>query len=213
MKKCKPDLPSLEFENQALHLGFRWIAGLDEAGRGPLAGPVVVAAVILGPQWNQKHPLNDSKKLSELVRERLFDVIRKEACAYRIVAVSHLKIDELNILQATLGGMARAIREISVQPDYVLVDGNQFPPTSCAGQAIVRGDSRSMSIAAASILAKVSRDRIMKAYARLYPQWGFEQHKGYPTLSHRKAVAQYGTTPWHRRSFKVHPISEQLHLW
>ncbi len=193
--------PNLELEQQAHRQGYEYVAGVDEAGRGPLAGPVVVASVILGKNWNAQHPLNDSKKLSAKVREGLFHLIRQEVLAYRIVAISPQLIDQMDILQATLWGMKRAISELKIQPDYVLVDGKQYPSVDIPGNAIIRGDTISGSIAAASILAKVARDRVMKGYHRIYSLWGFEKHKGYPTQQHRDAIEQYGTCPIHRQSF------------
>lgn len=204
--KKLPTAPNLELERQAEQAGYQTIAGVDEAGRGPIAGPVVVAAVILGNCWNLNHPLNDSKKLSSSVRGKLFQVIRQEALAYRIVAISPKVIDQLNILQATLFGMKRAIQELKICPQYVLVDGKQYPLIAIAGEAVVKGDGRSCSIAAASILAKVARDRIMEGFDRIYPFWGFRKHKGYPTPQHRKAIEQHSLSPIHRHSFQCHPI-------
>ena len=195
-------VPTLKLEESAAGCGFRNIAGVDEAGRGPLAGPVVVAAVILGKDWNAGHPLDDSKKLSLQKREQLFELICNEALAFKIVSISPQEIDRLNILQATLFGMYRCLTEIEPSPDYALVDGNQYPETSVTGEALVKGDARSKSIAAASILAKVTRDRLMVENAKIYPEWGFELHKGYPTKLHREAIAKHGLTPLHRRSFK-----------
>ena len=201
--------PTLDLEKIAGCQGFKKIAGVDEAGRGPLAGPVVVAAVILGDQWNKKHPLNDSKRLSAKNRDRLFDVICSEALAYKIVLISVEDIDRLNILQATLFGMIRCLTEIELAPDYVLVDGNFYPDTKIQGEALVKGDSRSKSIAAASILAKVTRDRFMVKNAKLYPEWGFEHHKGYPTKKHREAIEKYGLSPMHRRSFQLKSLKSK----
>ena len=198
-------VPTLKLEESAAGRGFRNIAGVDEAGRGPLAGPVVVAAVILGKDWNAGHPLDDSKKLSLQKREQLFELICNEALAFKIVSISPQEIDRLNILQATLFGMCRCLTEITPPPDYVLVDGNQYPQTTVPGEVVIKGDARSKSIAAASILAKVTRDKLMVENAKLYPEWGFEFHKGYPTKLHREAIAQHGLTPLHRRSFKHKP--------
>ena len=193
--------PTLELENAAYSRGFSKIAGIDEAGRGPLAGPVVVAAVILGRNWNTKFELNDSKQLTAKKRQVLYDLICAEALAFRIVPVSPQEIDRLNILQATMVGMQRCTDEIDPSPDYLLVDGNRYPVTNIQGQAVVKGDCLSKSIAAASILAKVARDRKMVEFGKEYPQWGFERHKGYPTSEHREAIAEYGLSPIHRRSF------------
>ena len=200
--------PTLELETAAQGRGFRQVAGVDEAGRGPLAGPVMVAAVILGKDWNAEHPLNDSKKLSSTRLEQLFDVICSEALAFKIVSISAEEIDMLNILQATLHGMLRCLAEIEPAPDYALVDGNRFPQTTILGEAVVKGDARSKSIAAASILAKVTRDRVMVENAKRYPEWGFEGHKGYPTKQHRAAIEKYGLSPLHRRSFRFKSLSK-----
>ena len=200
--------PTFELETAAQDRGFQQVAGVDEAGRGPLAGPVMVAAVILGKDWNAEHPLNDSKKLSSTKREQLFDVICSEALAFKIVSISAEEIDRLNILQATLHGMLRCLTEIEPAPDYALVDGNRFPQTTILGEAVVKGDARSKSIAAASILAKVTRDRVMVENAKRYPEWGFEGHKGYPTKKHRAAIEKYGLSPLHRRSFRLKSLSK-----
>lgn len=200
--KKSPIAPNLELEKSAEAAGYQPIAGVDEAGRGPLAGPVVVSAVILGKAWNLQHPLNDSKKISKALREELFRVIRQEALSYRIVAISPKLIDQMNILQATLFGMKRALQELKVRPQYVLVDGNRLPCMDMAGEAVIKGDGRSCSIAAASILAKVARDRIMEGFGRVYPLWDFGQHKGYPTQKHRENIATHGLSPIHRHSFR-----------
>ena len=206
------DWPSLQLESVAQAQGFRNIAGVDEAGRGPLAGPVVVVAVILGPDWDINHPLQDSKRIPGAERERLFPIIRKQAQACRIIAVSPKAIDESNILQATLDGMSRSLRELHTPADYALVDGNRFPTMGLPGEAVVKGDSHSCSIAAASILAKVARDRIMRVYGQRYPEWGFEQHFGYPTPKHREAIQRHGLSPIHRRTFRWKPRPAQLDL-
>ena len=203
-------VPTLKLEESAASRGFRNIAGVDEAGRGPLAGPVVVAAVILGKDWNAGHPLDDSKKLSLQKREQLFELICNEALAFKIVSISPQEIDRLNILQATLFGMCRCLTEITPPADYALVDGNQYPQTTVPGEVVIKGDARSKSIAAASILAKVTRDKLMVENAICYPEWGFELHKGYPTKLHREAIAQHGLTPLHRRSFKHKPLQISL---
>lgn len=201
MKKL-PTLPSLELEDQARQSGFVRIAGVDEVGRGPLAGPVVVATVVLPDVWDiGAYPLNDSKKLSERQRERFFDVIQEKAIDYKIVSLDASVVDNLNILQAALLGMKNSVEGLILPPDYVLVDGNRYPQLSQPGQAVVKGDSLSLSIAAASILAKVTRDREMVRWQELYPQWGFSKHKGYPTLQHRQAVQQHGLSPIHRITF------------
>lgn len=175
--------------------------GVDEAGRGPLCGPVCCAAVILDPQAPIEG-INDSKKLSEKKRELLFDVIRKKALAYSIVMVDPAVIDEKNILWATMDGMRQAVEQLSVHPDYVLVDGNRVPPDlSIPAGAQVKGDATSASIGAASILAKVSRDRFMLELNRQYPQYQLAKHKGYPTKLHYELIQKYGIQPFYRRSF------------
>ena len=203
-------VPTLEFEIAAFDRGFKNVAGVDEAGRGPLAGPVVVAAVILGQDWDPRHPLDDSKKLSTKKREQLFDLVCREAVGFKIVSISAQEIDRLNILQATLLGMLRCLTEIVPATDYALVDGNQYPQTTLKGETVIKGDSRSKSIAAASILAKVTRDRVMLENAKLYPEWGFENHKGYPTKLHRQAIQKYGLTPLHRKTFRFKPVQMSL---
>jgi ribonuclease HII len=177
-----------------------WIAGVDEAGRGPLAGPVVAAAVILDPQ-RPIVGLADSKQLTPRMRERLADTIRMEALAWAIAQSSVEEIDRLNILQASLLAMARAVAALKVTPRLVLVDGNQIPPVTCAARAIVGGDVTEPPISAASILAKVERDRQMCELDRRFPGYGFAQHKGYPTAAHVAALATLGVTEVHRRSF------------
>lgn len=177
-----------------------WIAGVDEAGRGPLAGPVIAAAVILDPQ-RPIAGLADSKQLSPRARERLDGQIRSQARAWAIAEASVEEIDRLNILQASLLAMARAVAALNVAPQLALVDGNQLPPVSCAVKAIVGGDATVPAISAASILAKVERDRQMCELDRLFPGYGFAKHKGYPTAAHVAALAQLGVTAVHRRSF------------
>ena len=177
------------------------IAGVDEAGRGPLAGPVVCAAVIL-PDDDGLDGLNDSKKLNAGRRDRLFDAIRSVAVSHAIVCIEAHDIDRLNILQATLHGMAQALSLLPIKPELALIDGNHLPEAlPCPAQAIVAGDASVRSIMAASILAKVSRDRIMDALHAEYPQYGFARHKGYPTPAHLHALEAYGACPQHRRSY------------
>ncbi len=177
------------------------IAGVDEAGRGPLAGPVVVAAVILDPA-RPIEGLNDSKKLTEKRREALFPLIIERALAHRIEFVEPNEIDELNILQATLTGMQRALCALTPAAQFARIDGNRLPRNlPCAAEAIVGGDALDPAIMAASILAKVSRDRMMVALHAEYPQYGFDQHKGYPAPSHLAALQQHGPCPHHRRSY------------
>lgn len=189
-----------EFENKAHEDGFSAVCGVDEAGRGPLAGPVYAAAVIL-PDGLEDIGINDSKKLSEKKREALFDIICERAVAYGIGTASEKEIDEINILNAAFLAMKRAVENMSVKPDLVLVDGNRKPNTGYEEITVVKGDSKSISIAAASILAKVSRDRYMKKLSEEYPEYKFEQHKGYPTKLHYEMIKKYGVLPVHRRSF------------
>ncbi len=176
------------------------IAGVDEAGRGPLAGDVVAAAVIL-PENHMISGINDSKKLSEKKREALFDMIKKTAVSWAIGRCSVEEIDELNILHASMLAMKRAVEGLEITPAKVLVDGNRLPVWTYQAEAIVGGDGKEESIGAASILAKVTRDRDMKALALQYPEYGFEKHKGYPTAYHMKQLKQYGVTAIHRRSY------------
>lgn len=187
-------------EEHARRRGFRTIAGVDEAGRGPLAGPVVAAAVLL-PEKIDIPGLTDSKLLSAAERERLYPVIRAEALAVGVGVVSPRRIDELNILQATLQGMVKAVRRLRISPDFLLVDGITPVPLPLRQQTLKKGDSRSLSVAAASIVAKVLRDRIMEGYDRLYPGYGFAAHKGYGSAEHLKAIARLGPSPLHRLTF------------
>ena len=180
--------------------GKTLIAGVDEAGRGPLAGPVYAAAVIL-PQDFIIEGLNDSKKLTEKRREELYDVIIQNAVAYSIFSVDEKRIDEINILNATYEAMNGAVNSLSVVPDYVLIDGNSIKGMEIEYETVVKGDAKSASIAAASILAKVARDRYITEIAATYPQYGFEKHKGYGTAAHTEAILKYGPSPIHRRTF------------
>lgn len=180
--------------------GKRLICGADEAGAGPLAGAVYAAAVILPRDLTLPY-LNDSKKVTPKRRDILFDQIREQAIAWAVATASEQEIDEMNILNARMLAMDRAIRALSPAPDFALIDGNRSAGIHLANETIVKGDSRSASIAAASILAKVSRDRYMEEMARLYPEYHFEQHKGYPTKLHYELLRQYGPCPIHRRSF------------
>ena len=187
------------------------IAGVDEAGRGPLVGSVVAAAVILDPE-NPIEGLNDSKKLSEKKREKLFAEIQEKALAWAVAEASAAEIDELNILQASLLAMRRAVERLGVQPEHVLVDGNKIPQgLSVSCDAVVGGDAIHPEISAASILAKVSRDREMAELDRQHPQFGFAKHKGYPTKAHFEAIAEHGVIAEHRRSFgPVRKALEQM---
>lgn len=189
-----------EFEHKAHEEGFAVVCGVDEAGRGPLAGPVYAAAVIL-PDGFEDMGINDSKKMSEKKREALFDIIVENATAYGIGFATETEIDEINILNATFLAMRRAVEAMGVKPDLVLVDGNRKPNTGYEEMTLVKGDAKSISISAASILAKVSRDRYMKDLAERHPEYKFEQHKGYGTKLHYEMIEQYGILPDHRRSF------------
>ena len=190
----------LEFEKEALAKGYKSVCGVDEAGRGPLAGPVCAAAVIL-PEGVIIDGVNDSKKLSEKKRESLFDVIREQALSYSISYATVDEIEEINILNATMLAMRRAIDGLDIKADYAMIDGNKIPPLDIDAECIVKGDAKSMSIACASILAKVSRDRLLYKYAEEYPMYGFDKHKGYGTKVHREAILKYGPCPYHRKSF------------
>ncbi len=188
------------FEEKAIAEGFSCVCGIDEAGRGPLAGPVFAACVVLRP-GDEIAGLNDSKKLSEKKRELLFEEITARAEAYSIAMASEKEIDELNILQATFLAMRRAFDGLHVHPDCALIDGNRAPGLPVERRTIVKGDAKSASIAAASILAKVSRDRYLYELDRKYPQYQFAKHKGYGTKLHYELLAQYGVSPVHRKSF------------
>ncbi len=194
-----------ELENEIYAEGFSLICGVDEAGRGPLAGPVYAAAVIL-PRDAVIDGLNDSKKLTEKKREELFDVITERALTYGIASATVEEIEELNILNATFLAMNRAIAKLDPTPELALIDGNRSTGIAMPSRCIVKGDSRCADIAAASILAKVSRDRYMLTLAEKYPQYHFEQHKGYGTKLHYEALREYGPSPEHRPSFlrKMH---------
>lgn len=183
------------------------IAGVDEVGRGPLVGDVVAAAVILDPQ-RPIEGLADSKKLSEKRREHLYELIRERALAWCVAKASPAEIDELNILHATLLAMQRAVAGLKVAPDYALIDGNRCPVLPCPAEPVVKGDARVAEISAASILAKVERDRQMQQLHLQFPEYGFARHKGYPTPEHLEALSRLGALPEHRRSFR--PVREQL---
>ena len=198
----------LEFENEARANGYNIICGVDEAGRGPLAGPVFAAAVVL-PKGHIIEGVNDSKKLSEKKREILYDKIINECAAWSVGTASEREIDEINILQATFLAMKRAVDGLNIWPDIALVDGNQKPPLDTDCKTIVKGDARSASIAAASIIAKVSRDRYMLALAEKYPQYAFEQHKGYGTKLHYERIAKYGICAAHRKSFLKKVLNDE----
>lgn len=188
------------FENEVNNKGFRAIAGIDEAGRGPLAGPVVAAAVILNPE-RQILGLNDSKKLSEKMRETLYEEIMKYALSVGIGFATCEEIDEINILQATKRASVRAVESLEITPDALLLDALKLEKLKMPQWSFIKGDQRSVSIAAASIIAKVTRDHYMKRLSKIYPSYGFEMHKGYGTERHYEALRLYGMTPEHRRSF------------
>jgi len=190
-----------KFEREASSKGFLKIAGLDEAGRGPLAGPVVSAAVIL-PDSFAVSGINDSKKLTPIKRDYLYDQICTHALATATGIVDSAEIDRINILQASLMSMFKAVEKLAVSPDCLLIDGTFTIPFDLPQTTITKGDSLSISIAAASIIAKVTRDRLMKKYDEEYPQFGFSRHKGYPTRAHKEAIKKFGLSPIHRCSFK-----------
>jgi ribonuclease HII len=191
-----------KFEKEAKALGFQLIAGIDEAGRGPLAGPVVAAACIIADHLYIP-AINDSKKLSEKQRDQIYlDYINHPDIDYGVGIVDHGEIDELNILQATFLAMRRAVEQLPKVPDLLLVDGNQSPKISIKTWPIVKGDALSQSIAMASIIAKVTRDKMMNELDHLYPQYGFAKHKGYPTAYHKEMIAKHGLSSVHRKTFK-----------
>ena len=199
-KKMSSNPALYEFDSQLRNV-HGVLCGVDEAGRGPLCGPVCCAAVILNPE-DPIVGVNDSKKLTEKRRELLYDEITRRALSWKVEFVSPQEIDEKNILWATMAGMARAVSGLDITPDYVLVDGNRCPPgLEQPAQAVIKGDASSASIAAASILAKVSRDRYMLELDREYPQYQLAKHKGYPTRLHYELIARYGIQPFYRRSF------------
>ncbi len=197
--------PTDRYEKRAKRRGARIVAGVDEAGRGPLAGPVVTAAVVF--QRGFPDGLNDSKRLTALQREALFDQIMAKGIV-SIAVASRARIDRMNILRASLWAMSRAIAGLSCRPDYVLIDGNMLPPDlACTGETVIGGDGLSVSIAAASIIAKVTRDRLMANVGRAFPGYGFERHMGYSTPEHFDALREHGPCPHHRQSFA--PVREQ----
>ncbi len=199
------------FETRAYSQGYSLIAGVDEAGRGPLAGPVVAAACIL-PRKLLIEGINDSKQLSEATRNSIFQYLFSLKDVYIGIGIIEPSIiDQINILQATFKAMVLAVAQLNIQPDYLLIDGNQKPPVSIPTQMIVKGDSLSQSIAAASIVAKVTRDRLMQGYHDQWPQYGFKKHKGYGTKEHLLALKEHGPCPIHRVSFKVKGASYATH--
>ncbi|MBQ3414988.1 MAG: ribonuclease HII [Clostridia bacterium] len=188
-------------ENELHSNGKNYIAGIDEAGRGPLAGPVVVASVIM-PEDSMIEGINDSKKVSEKKREKLYDEIIKEAISYSVAIIGHDEIDKINILNATKKGLTTCVKELDVRPDLIIVDAlEKIDTDGIPYKSIIKGDAKCYSIAAASILAKVTRDRIMREWDSVYPQYGFINHKGYGTAKHIAAIKEYGLCPIHRRSF------------
>lgn len=195
-----PVTTPLDYEVLAARRGFRAVAGVDEVGRGPLAGPVVAAAVILPPRF-ELPGLTDSKKLSATARERLLPLIRRQALAIGVGVISARQIEQSNILQATLQAMLLAVGRLQQPADFLLVDGISQIPLALPQQTLKQGDSRSLSIAAASVVAKVVRDRMMAGYARRYPGYGFEGHKGYGSAAHLAAIAELGPCELHRRTF------------
>ena len=194
-------LKKIEEDFYEKHPEVRYICGIDEAGRGPLAGPVVVASVIM-PRDSMIEGVNDSKKVSEKKREALYDKIIEEAVSYGIGVIDQKEIDERNILEATKTGLTTSLKELSVKPDVILVDALKGIDTlGIPYQSIIKGDALCYSISAASILAKVTRDRMMRQWDEIYPQYGFEKHKGYGTKAHIEAIKEYGLCPIHRKSF------------
>ena len=197
----KPSLPHFRYERQLVRKSVWPVAGMDEVGRGPLAGPVAAAAVILDPARLPKG-VNDSKALTAEERETAYEDIMRHALAVSVAFASAAEIDAVNIRQASLAAMRRALAALAVAPHYVLVDGNDLPKAlCCAGEAIIGGDARSLSIAAASIVAKVTRDRLMARLCSLFPVYGFSRHVGYATPEHLAAIARHGPCPYHRLSF------------
>lgn len=193
-----------QIEQKLYEEGEKLICGIDEAGRGPLAGPVVVAAVIM-PKESMIEGVNDSKKVSEKKREILYEQIVKEAISYSVGIIDQKEIDEINILNATKKGLTLAIKELKVRPDRILVDAlTKIDTCHIPYTSIIKGDAKSYSIAAASIIAKVTRDRIMREWDEVYPQYGFQKHKGYGTKKHIEAIEEYGLCPLHRLSFVKH---------
>ena len=190
-----------EIEKELYQKGFKNICGIDEAGRGPLAGPVVIAGVVM-PQDSMIEGVNDSKKVSEKKREKLYDIILEEAINYSVAIIGQDVIDEINILNATKQGVTQVIDELDVKPDLILVDALEHINTrGIPYEPIIKGDAKCYNIAAASIIAKVTRDRIMREWDEIYPQYGFINHKGYGTAKHIAAIKEYGLCPIHRRSF------------
>lgn len=190
-----------EREDELRKKGFQFICGIDEAGRGPLAGPVVIASVIM-PEDSMIEGVNDSKKISEKKREKIYDQILEEAISYGVAIIGQDEIDEINILNATKKGLTVSLQELSQRPDLILVDAlSGIDTLGIPYDSIIKGDAKCYSIAAASIIAKVTRDRIMREWDKVYPEYGFEKHKGYGTSAHISAIKEHGLCPIHRRSF------------
>ncbi len=193
-------------EDELRNRGFNMICGIDEAGRGPLAGPVVVASVIM-PANSMIEGVNDSKKISEKKREKLYDQILEEAISYGVGIIGQDEIDEINILNATKKGLTMSLKELTVKPDLIIVDAlTHIDTMGIPYESIIKGDAKCYSISAASIIAKVTRDRIMREWDKIYPEYGFEKHKGYGTSAHIEAIKKYGLCPIHRKSFTTHFI-------
>ena len=193
-------------EDELRNRGFNMICGIDEAGRGPLAGPIVVASVIM-PADSMIEGVNDSKKVSEKKREKLYDQILEEAISYGVGIVGQDEIDEINILNATKKGLTMSLKELTVKPDLIIVDAlTHIDTMGIPYESIIKGDAKCYSISAASIIAKVTRDRIMREWDKVYPEYGFEKHKGYGTSAHIEAIKKYGLCPIHRKSFTTHFI-------
>lgn len=200
----------LEFDNKFRRNGINYLCGVDEAGRGPLAGPVVAAAVIFSDDVYIEGVF-DSKKVTPDVREQIYEEVKEKALAYSVGVIHHLEIDEVNILMATKRAMKEAIRKLNVEPELILADGNFYNHRKCKVNNIVKGDEKSFSVAAASILAKVTRDRMMCDYEKKFPNFSFSRHKGYGTKEHIQEILDYGYTEIHRRTFRLRAI-EQLSL-
>ena len=189
------------YENELHKKGFKYICGIDEAGRGPLAGPVVIASVIM-PEDSMIEGINDSKKVSEKKRELIYDKILEEAVSYGVAIIGQDEIDDINILNATKKGLTMSLKELTVKPDLILVDALEHIDTlGIPYESIIKGDAKAYSISAASIIAKVTRDRIMREWSEIYPEYGFEVHKGYGTAKHIAAIKEHGLCQIHRKSF------------
>ena len=190
-----------QYENELRNKGYKYICGIDEAGRGPLAGPVVVASVIM-PENSMIEGINDSKKVSEKKREKLYDLILEEAISYGVGIIGQDEIDDINILNATKKGLTVSLKELTKKPDLIIVDAlTNIDTLGTPYESIIKGDAKCYSISAASIIAKVTRDRIMREWDKIYPQYGFAQHKGYGTSAHISSIKEYGPCPLHRKTF------------